>query len=122
MKARNERQPNIPRVGQILRLTRAASPQFIEPIVVLVRRVVEWTTYEGWIWLDVYQLGPDGHAVEERRLFLRLAGLQLLQRRRPDAAARRARNQARNGRATDEPRKPPDRDRYYSTADGRRLI
>ena len=65
-----------PRVGDVLHVTRAASVQFCNPILFRVIRVHhEWTTYEGWIWLDGYQLGITGDAVERRSIFVQVRGL-----------------------------------------------
>ncbi|RKN51334.1 hypothetical protein D7223_04170 [Micromonospora endolithica] len=63
------------KAGDVLHLTRAASVQFIRPIVVRVIRVPGWTTYHGWLWIDAYQLGPQGDAVERRSLFVMVDGL-----------------------------------------------
>jgi hypothetical protein len=60
----------------VLRVTKAASVQFSQPIVFRVIRVHEWKTYDGWAWLDGYQLNSAGDAVERRSIFVRLDGLQ----------------------------------------------
>ncbi|MEU8422573.1 hypothetical protein AB0C15_17035 [Micromonospora sp. NPDC048835] len=64
-----------PRTGDVLRLTAAASVQFMRPIIVRVIRALDWPTYYGWLWIDVYQLGANGDAVERRSLFVMPAGL-----------------------------------------------
>jgi hypothetical protein len=33
-------------------------------------------TYDGWAWLDGYQLNAAGDAVERRSIFVQLSGLQ----------------------------------------------
>ncbi|MEK8106067.1 hypothetical protein NKG94_14530 [Micromonospora sp. M12] len=33
-------------------------------------------TYDGWAWLDCYQLGPSGDAVARRSLFIQPARVQ----------------------------------------------
>lgn len=66
----------IPRGGDVLRVTRAASIQFIQPILFRVIRMHDWPTYDGWAWLDGYQLNGVGDAVERRSIFVILAGLQ----------------------------------------------
>ncbi|WP_405091865.1 hypothetical protein OG767_01770 [Micromonospora sp. NBC_01392] len=78
------------RSGDVLRLTRAASPQFARPIAVRVIRTLEWPTFDGWCWLDGYQLGPDGSAVARRELFVQLAGVRLLTAPTIPSPARRA--------------------------------
>jgi hypothetical protein len=40
--------------GDLLRLTRAASVQFHRPVLFRVIRELDWTTYDGWFWLDGY--------------------------------------------------------------------
>ncbi|MDG4800488.1 hypothetical protein O7618_07985 [Micromonospora sp. WMMD980] len=68
MTASRRRPPEPPplRAGDVLHLTRRASPQFAHPIGVRMIRVLEWTTYDGWLWADVYELGPDGNATARR--------------------------------------------------------
>ncbi|MFJ6169319.1 hypothetical protein ACIQH6_29675 [Micromonospora orduensis] len=67
------------RSGDVLRLTRDASPQFVRPITVRVIRVLtEWHTYHGWVWIECYELGRDGEAVARRELYLMPAGAHLL--------------------------------------------
>jgi len=60
----------------VLRVTRAASIQFNKPMMFRVIRVQDWQTYNGWAWLDGYQLNSAGHAVERRCIFVQLSGLQ----------------------------------------------
>ncbi|MGN9764152.1 hypothetical protein ACTMS2_03155 [Micromonospora sp. SD12] len=65
------------RSGDVLHLTRSASPQFARPIVVRVIRVLtDWHTYHGWCWIDVYQLGARGDAVDRRSLYVRCEGVR----------------------------------------------
>ncbi|MCZ7418857.1 MULTISPECIES: hypothetical protein [unclassified Micromonospora] len=64
--------------GDLLRLTRSASVQFHRPILFRVIRELGWTTYDGWFWLDGYQLDERGQAVARREVFLRRAGVTLL--------------------------------------------
>jgi len=66
----------VPRSGDVLRVTRAASVQFIEPLLFRVIRVHDWQTYDGWVWLDGYQLNASGDAVERRSIFVQMSGLQ----------------------------------------------
>jgi hypothetical protein len=40
-----------------------------------VIRVYDWPTYDGWAWLDGYQLNAGGDAVSRRSIFVQLAGL-----------------------------------------------
>jgi hypothetical protein len=60
----------------VLRVTKAASVQFTQPLLFRVIRVHEWQTYDGWAWLDGYQLNAVGDAVERRSIFVQLKGLQ----------------------------------------------
>jgi hypothetical protein len=48
----------LPRSGDVLRVTRAASVQFSSPLLFRVIRVHDWATYDGWCWLD--HLRPAG--------------------------------------------------------------
>jgi hypothetical protein len=41
-----------------------------------VIRVHDWQTYDGWTWLDGYQLDSGGDAVERRSIFVQIDGLQ----------------------------------------------
>ncbi|MEH0931945.1 hypothetical protein [Micromonospora sp. CPCC 205558] len=63
------------RSGDVLHLTRAASVQFIRPIFVRVIRLPDWVTYDGWLWIEGYELGRKGEAVTRRSLFVQTAGL-----------------------------------------------
>ncbi|MFG2051850.1 hypothetical protein ACGFIW_31010 [Micromonospora sp. NPDC048935] len=42
------------KAGDLLRLDRAASIQFMIPITVRVIRKLDWITYDGWCWIDCY--------------------------------------------------------------------
>jgi hypothetical protein len=66
----------LPRSGDVLRVTKAASVQFAEPMLFRVIRVHDWPTYDGWTWLDGYQLDNSGDAVERRSIFVLVEGLQ----------------------------------------------
>lgn len=66
----------LPRSGDVLRVTRAASVQFCTPMLFRVIRVHDWSTYTGWAWLDGYELNSVGDAVERRSIFVQIAGLQ----------------------------------------------
>jgi hypothetical protein len=66
----------LPRSGDVLRVTRAASVQFAAPLLFRVIRVHDWATYDGWCWLDGYELDNTGDAVERRTIFVQVEGLQ----------------------------------------------
>lgn len=66
----------LPKSGDVLHVTRAASVQFSEPLLFRVIRVHDWSTYDGWAWLDGYQLNSVGEAVERRSIFVQVKGLQ----------------------------------------------
>ncbi|HEX6872452.1 MAG TPA: hypothetical protein VF163_15250 [Micromonosporaceae bacterium] len=66
----------LPTSGDVLRVTRSASVQFTEPMMFRVIRVHDWSTYDGWAWLDGYQLDASGDAVERRSIFVQVDGLQ----------------------------------------------
>jgi hypothetical protein len=50
--------------------------QFSTPMLFRVIRVHDWSTYNGWAWLDGYELNSAGDAVERRSIFVQLDGLQ----------------------------------------------
>jgi hypothetical protein len=66
----------LPKSGDVVRVSKAASVQFVEPMLFRVIRVHDWATYEGWAWLDGYQLNAAGDAVARRSIFVQLIGLQ----------------------------------------------
>ncbi|GAA3238258.1 hypothetical protein ACFO1B_27365 [Dactylosporangium siamense] len=66
----------LPKTGDVLRVTKAASVQFVQPMLFRVIRVHDWQTYDGWAWLDGYQLNAAGDAIERRSIFVQLQGLQ----------------------------------------------
>ena len=67
-----------PQAGDIVHVTREASVQFLKPMLFRVIRVHDWPTYDGWMWLDGYQLNAAGDAVERRSIFVQEAGLKRL--------------------------------------------
>ena len=81
----------LPRSGDVLRVTRAASVQFSTPMLFRVIRVHDWSTYNGWAWLDGYELNSVGDAVERRSIFVQLDGLQPAQPTQPPAGPNRYR-------------------------------
>ena len=64
-----------PRSGDVLRVTSNASIQFAEPMMFRVIRVHDWDTYDGWAWLDGYELDAAGDAIQRRSIYVRLHGL-----------------------------------------------
>ena len=72
-----------PRAGDILHVTREASVQFATPIFFRVIRMHDWPTYDGWLWLDGYQLNAAGDAVERRSIFVQKSGLRAVQQTSP---------------------------------------
>ncbi|WP_307868312.1 hypothetical protein [Micromonospora sp. C95] len=73
--------------GELLLLTRAASPQFVRPITVrVIRHRTDRSTYDGWTWIECYEIDARGDAVERRELFLMPAGL-IRAADRPDVPA-----------------------------------
>jgi hypothetical protein len=65
-----------PQAGDVLHITRAASVQFLKPILFRVIRVLDWPTYDGWVWLEGYEMAPSGDAVARRSVFVQWAGLR----------------------------------------------
>lgn len=89
----------LPRSGDILHLTGSASVQFQGDRAIWFRviRVHDWPTYEGWKWLDGYELNGAGDAIQRRDVFVEVSGLRLLAPQH-DPVAKRARSM-RNGGA-----------------------
>lgn len=66
------------RCGAVLRVGRAASVQFADnrALVFRVIRCHDWSTYDGWMWLDGYVLDGTGLASDRRSIFVRIDGLE----------------------------------------------
>jgi hypothetical protein len=69
----------VPRSGEVIRVTREASVQFASPLLFRVIRVHNWSTYDGWAWLDGYELNSAGEAIDRRSIFVQVSGLQRAQ-------------------------------------------
>ncbi|WP_245730747.1 hypothetical protein [Micromonospora pallida] len=96
------------KAGDLLEITAAASVQFVaRPIVFRLIRVLDWVTFDGWVWLDGYQLDARGDAVARRSIFVQPAGLRkLIEVSAP--RPRRAPNAGRHGPTrTARPARPP---------------
>lgn len=67
-----------PRGGDVLFIGRAASVRFsgANAFNFRVIRVDDKPTYDGWLRLEGYVLGPHGDAIERRSVFVQLAGLR----------------------------------------------
>ncbi|CCH20429.1 hypothetical protein [Micromonospora lupini] len=66
------------KAGDVILLTTAASVQFLRPIFVrVIRELPERHTYDGWVWIEGYQLNAAGDAVARRELFVLRAGVRL---------------------------------------------
>lgn len=73
-------------------MTREASVQFAAPLLFRVIRVHDWSTYDGWAWLDGYELNTAGEAVDRRSIFVQVNGLQYAQSAVPRYAPARPRS------------------------------
>lgn len=73
-----DRPPTDPRPGAELIIDGRASVQFAagRGFRFRVTTVDQRWTYQGWVWLAGYVLGPDGDAVERRDIFVQRAGLR----------------------------------------------
>ncbi|MFC7247168.1 hypothetical protein ACFQO7_32240 [Catellatospora aurea] len=67
-----------PQPGDLLHITREASVQFQQSMMFRLIRVHDWTTYDGWVWLDGYQMNAAGDAVERRSFFVQCSGLRFV--------------------------------------------
>lgn len=102
----------------VLFLGPKASVQFggDRAIVFRVIRVQQGLCTVGWVWLDGFELNPQGDALERRTVFVQLAGCldwetvrraAVLRRlEREGAAAVRRAQHARNGRVPGQTAKP----------------
>lgn len=66
-----------PQPGDVVYVGPRASVQFAAQSAITVRviHVNQGLTYDGWCWLDGYQLDANGDAVERREIFVQTAGL-----------------------------------------------
>lgn len=65
--------------GDLLHITQAASVQFSRPFLFRLSRVLDdRITYDGWAWIEGYELDARGEALARRELFVQLAGLRKL--------------------------------------------
>ncbi|MFI6128071.1 hypothetical protein [Micromonospora sp. NPDC051141] len=62
--------------GVLLLVGGAAGVQFARPFHFRLIRVLDWSTYDGWTWLDGYQLDEQGDAVARRSIFVKQCGLR----------------------------------------------
>ena len=71
-------QPVTLQPGDVLHVDGDASVQFQGARSFRFRliRVDPRSTYDGWIWLEGYVLGPAGNALQRRRIFVRRDGLR----------------------------------------------
>ncbi len=71
-------QPVTLQPGEVLHVDGQASVQFQGERSLRFRliRVDPRVTYDGWIWLEGYVLGPAGNALQRRRIFVRRDGLR----------------------------------------------
>ena len=79
--------------GDVVQVGAEASVQFSGERGLLFRiiRVDPRVTYDGWLWLDGYVIGPAGNALQRRRIFVRRDGLrQVVLNRGPEARSGRA--------------------------------
>ncbi|MGC4758424.1 hypothetical protein [Micromonospora trifolii] len=91
--------PEKMKAGDVIHLTAAASVQFLRPIFVRVtRELPERHTYDGWVWIEGYQLNAAGDAVAQRELYVMRAGVRLQALPvKPTSRAKRRRNPVRVG-------------------------
>lgn len=63
--------------GSVVRVTRAASPQFVNPFLFrVIKPPAVSIYYDGWVWLDGYELDMAGDAIERRHIFVQADGLE----------------------------------------------
>lgn len=97
----------LPHSGDVVRLGRAASVQFAgRPLTFRVIRMHDWNTYDGWVWLEGYELNTSGEAVDRRSVFVQVNGIQQAQVTPlyPRLTTRRAANRAKPADVQHDPR------------------
>lgn len=52
--------------GELLWVDRSASVQFVEPILIRLIRVLDQPTYDGWAWIELYQMDRSGDPIARR--------------------------------------------------------
>jgi hypothetical protein len=98
------------RAGQVVYIGPDAGAQFIAcPMYATFIRVVEATGWQGMAWIDVWQLDPNGDAIEKRNLYVIAAGLHPVDGTLPADALPKPRNQHAEHRNTAVPRLPRQR-------------
>lgn len=84
------------KAGDVLYITAACSVQFVKPVMFrLIKVRTDLITYDGWLWLDAYQLDAKGEAVARREIFVQPAGLIVQRRTAPVEQPRRSRSNMR---------------------------
>jgi hypothetical protein len=89
----------LPRSGNMLVISKVASVQFNSAFRFRVIKVHDWPTYEGWLWIDGYEIGPTGDAVARRSIFVMVHGLRWVESApipQPKAVGAAGANSARN--------------------------
>nr|WP_309244386.1 hypothetical protein [Micromonospora parastrephiae] len=66
------------RAADLLLVDRSASPQFVVPIRFRLIRILDRVTYDGWAWLDGYQVNRSGQAIARREIYVQPANLRKL--------------------------------------------
>ncbi|MFC3504501.1 hypothetical protein ACFOOK_26515 [Micromonospora krabiensis] len=86
-----------PKSGDTLHVGAECSVQFAGPRALIFRfiRVLDWPTYDGWVWLDGYSLDARGNALHRRSIYVMPEGLRLIAPPRPQGQPARRRPIAR---------------------------
>ncbi len=71
----------LPKPGDVLLVDDQASVQFagLRQLIFRVAKVRDGITCHGWVWLKGYVLDRQGEAVEQREIFVQVAGLKPVQ-------------------------------------------
>ncbi|MEV6524203.1 hypothetical protein AB0M43_19815 [Longispora sp. NPDC051575] len=66
----------MPTPGDVVRLTKSASPQFGKPLLLRVTKTEgRRSSVYGWAWIEGYVLDNSGNAVTKRSVFVNLNGI-----------------------------------------------
>ncbi|GLZ01626.1 hypothetical protein Acsp02_88770 [Actinoplanes sp. NBRC 103695] len=71
--------------GDLVELTASASVRFADSRALRLRvtHADPRPTYSGWVWLHGYSVDQDGTVIEQREVFVQLAGLRRISTIRP---------------------------------------
>ncbi|GIJ78623.1 hypothetical protein Xph01_30550 [Micromonospora phaseoli] len=67
----------LPKAGDCRTSDPSRKPPVHQPIMFRAIRVLDWVTYDHWVWLDGYQLDRKGDAVARRSVYVQKEGIRV---------------------------------------------